>query len=115
MDPRVELADEHPTVQERAVIAVLEFIHDEGLWSKWEYFQNDDLFATCVREVVETRVANLLSNTHPQLPSSLRRVVADWMVNVSWLKVARAVRERYATIVEIGERRRLHSPPEDEP
>jgi hypothetical protein len=103
----VELPDEQPTIQERAVIAVLEFIHDEGLWNKWEYFKNDDLLAARIREVVETRVAALLSNTHPQLPASLRRVVADWMVNISWLKVGRAVRERYGTLMELVEKRRL--------
>jgi len=95
----VHTQDTLPTVQERAVIAVLEFIHDESLWSHWEYHENDDLFATRVREVVETHVAKILNHTLPQLPASLKRVVADWMVNISWTRVARAVRERYGKVM----------------
>jgi len=117
MDPNqpvtVELPDTLPHAEERAVIATLELI-DESPALKYklrlraaqiacgpelldlEIF-NADLFATEVRKEVETTVAKLLASpiSFPgyggHIPNPIRRVVADWMVNISWARVATAL------------------------
>ena len=111
----VETPDTLPHVEERAVIATLELVAEchvldtklrlkaaklarEGQGP--EVF-NVDLFAMEVRKDVETLVAELLGNpvSHPayggRIPSPIRRVVADWMVNISWTRVAIALYVRY--------------------
>jgi hypothetical protein len=108
----VETPDTLPHVEERAVIATLELVTEypaldtklrlkAAKLARGEETFSVDLFAMEVRKDVETLVAELLGSpvAHAaysgRIPSPIRRVVADWMVNISWTRVATALYVRY--------------------